>query len=74
LLNVRFYFLIITLFWKRFHGVAALITVIAGMSFTIFWITSGLEKQITLRMLTFFVALVFAVLSTFIFKPKKRGQ
>ncbi len=66
--------ILLTLFWKRFHGVAALITIIAGMSFTIFWITSGLEKQITSRMLTFFVALAFAVLSTFIFKPKKSGQ
>jgi len=65
--------ILLTLFWKRYHGVAALITIIAGMSFTIFWITSGLEKQITSRMLTFFVALAVAVLSTYLI-PNKQNK
>jgi Na+/proline symporter len=34
-----------TLFWKRFHGRAAIITVISGMLFTIFWISGGFEQH-----------------------------
>ncbi|NMC37456.1 MAG: sodium/proline symporter [Bacteroidales bacterium] len=34
-----------SLFWKRFHGKAAIITVIAGMVFTIFWISGGFEQH-----------------------------
>jgi len=33
------------LFWKRFHGRAAIITVIAGMLFTIVWISGGFEQH-----------------------------
>jgi len=64
--------ILLTLFWKRFHGMAALITIIAGMSFTIFWITSGLEKYITSRMLTFFVALAIAIVSSYMIPAKQR--
>lgn len=32
-----------TLFWKRYHGRAALATVIAGLLFTIIWISGGFE-------------------------------
>ncbi|MFQ5769197.1 MAG: sodium/proline symporter, partial [bacterium] len=38
-----------TLFWKRFHGKAALITIVAGMVFTILWISTGMEQKITAR-------------------------
>jgi Na+/proline symporter len=34
-----------SLFWKRFHGRAAIITVIAGMIFTIIWISGGFEQH-----------------------------
>lgn len=34
-----------SLFWKRFHGRAAIITVIAGMIFTITWISGGYEQH-----------------------------
>ncbi|MBI9067742.1 MAG: sodium/proline symporter [Salinivirgaceae bacterium] len=64
--------IILTLFWKRYHGKAALITIISGMVFTIFWITSGFEAIITSRLLTFFVALTFAVASTYLIKSKKQ--
>ncbi|HHS13181.1 MAG TPA: sodium/proline symporter [bacterium] len=45
-----------TLFWKRFHGTAALVTMITGMVFTIIWIGSGMDAQITARFMTFVAA------------------
>jgi len=34
-----------SLFWNRFHGKAAIITVIAGMLFTMVWISGGFEQH-----------------------------
>jgi len=63
--------ILLTLFWKRYHGYAALLTIIAGMAFTIIWISSGMEKVVSSRILTFFVALIVAIISTLLIKPKK---
>ncbi len=60
--------ILLTLFWKRFHGRAVLITIITGMLFTIIWISSGMEKVITARIMTFVVAAVAAVLATLLLK------
>ncbi len=62
--------ILFSLFWKRFHGIAAIITIIAGMAFTIIWISTGMEKLITSRILTFFVACTIAIISTYLFKKK----
>ena len=57
--------ILLTLFWKKFHGKAALITIITGMLFTIIWISTGMdEKIITARVMTFFVAGVVAIIAT----------
>jgi len=56
--------ILFTLFWKRFHGKAAIITIITGMLFTIIWISSGMDEIVTSRLLTFLVAGLVAVLST----------
>lgn len=37
--------ILFTLFWKRFHGKAAVITVVAGILFTVFWISGGFEQH-----------------------------
>jgi sodium/proline symporter len=37
--------ILMTLFWKRFHGRAAIITVITGLVFTIIWISGGFEQH-----------------------------
>lgn len=60
--------ILLSLFWKRYHGKAALLTIIVGMLFTIVWISTGMDKVITARILTFFVAGLTAVISTFAFK------
>ena len=62
--------ILFTLFWKKFHGKAVLITIAVGMLFTIIWISSGMEQAITARLMTFLVAGLTAVLSTLIFKEQ----
>ncbi len=37
--------IILTLFWKRYHGRAALLTIISGLLFTIAWFSTGMEKH-----------------------------
>lgn len=37
--------ILFTLFWKKFHGRAAIITIIAGIAFTVFWISGGYEQH-----------------------------
>ena len=37
--------ILFSLFWKRFHGKAAIITIISGILFTIFWINGGFEQH-----------------------------
>lgn len=63
--------ILLTLFWKKFHGRAAIITIITGVAFTIFWITSGYDEIITSRIMTFFVAITVAVTSTILVKPAR---
>lgn len=63
--------ILFTLFWKRFHGTAALLTIISGLLFTIIWISTGMDKIVTSRLLTFIVALFVAVLSTYLFKKRE---
>ncbi len=58
--------ILLSLFWKKYHGKAALLTIIIGMIFTIVWISTGMDEVITARLTTFFVALLVAVLSTFL--------
>lgn len=62
--------ILLSLFWKKYHGRAALATIIAGMVFTIVWISTGLDsKLITARVATFVFAGLVAVLTT-VFVPK----
>lgn len=61
--------IMLTLFWKRFHGRAALITIFAGLLFTICWISTGMDKVISARILTFVVAGITAILTTLLIPP-----
>ena len=65
--------IMLTLFWKKYHGKAAILTISSGLIFTIIWISSGMDKIITSRLLTFVVALLVAVVSTYVIKGKKRS-
>lgn len=60
--------ILLSLFWKKYHGKAALLTIIVGMVFTIVWISSGMDEIITSRILTFFVSAMVAVSATYLIK------
>lgn len=62
--------ILLTLFWKRFHGIPALLTIIVGLIFTIFWIISGMDHIVTSRLLTFIVAGLTAIISTYLIKKR----
>ncbi len=61
--------ILFSLFWKRYHGKAVIATIVIGMLFTIIWISSGLEKVVTARIMTFLVAALTAILATYLIKP-----
>ncbi|WP_435578720.1 sodium/proline symporter [Gilvibacter sp.] len=63
--------ILLTLFYKSYHGKAALATMIAGLVFTLFWIGSGLDAVISSRIMTFLVAIIVALLSTKLLQPNK---
>ncbi len=63
--------ILLTLFWKRFHGIAAVVTIIGGLLFTILWISTGMDKIITAKLLNFFVSGAIAILATWLIKPGK---
>lgn len=64
--------ILLTLFWKKFHGKAALTTIIAGMAFTIIWISSGMDKIITAKLVNFFFSGLVAAISTYAFKQPRK--
>ncbi|MDZ7743951.1 MAG: sodium/proline symporter [Bacteroidota bacterium] len=37
--------IILTLFWKKYHGRAAVLTIVSGLLFTIIWFSTGMEKH-----------------------------
>jgi len=63
--------IMLTLFWKKYHGRAVILTIITGLIFTIFWIQSGLDEIISARFVTFVVALVVAIAGTYFIPVKK---
>ncbi len=65
--------ILFSLFWKRFHSMAAIITIIIGIVFTMVWISTGMENVLTSRILTFFVAGITAILCTLLIKPKEEN-
>jgi len=62
--------IILTLFWKRYHARAALITICGGIIFTVIWIQTALEKQISCLIMTFIFSLLTAIISTYLIKNK----
>lgn len=62
--------IILTLFWKRFHGRAALMAMVSGLIFTIAWISTGMDKVITAKLVNFFFTLLVAISSTYLIAPK----
>ncbi|MCD6333607.1 MAG: sodium/proline symporter [Bacteroidales bacterium] len=64
--------ILFTLFWKRFHGRAALLTIITGLIFTIVWAGSGLEEVVTARITSFVASAIIAVAATLLIPKAKQ--
>jgi sodium/proline symporter len=56
--------ILFTLFWKRYHGRAVIVTILFGMLFTVVWIATGMEEKITSRFMTFAATAVAAAAAT----------
>jgi sodium/proline symporter len=65
--------ILFSLFWKKYHGKAALITIITGMLFTVVWISTGMEEVITSRFMTFVVAGLVAIIATYLIPAKEKS-
>lgn len=65
--------ILLTLFWKRFSGAAALATIIVGLVFTIVWIGSGADEIISAILMTFVVAGLTAIITSYL-KPNSGKQ
>ena len=63
--------IMLTLFWKRYHGRAVILTILTGLTFTIIWRATGLEQVLSARFLTFIIALTVAVGGTYLIPPNK---
>lgn len=64
--------IMLTLFWKKYHGRAVIVTIVTGLFFTIVWIQTGMDEIISARFTTFVVALLLAVLGTYLIPPGKK--
>ncbi len=64
--------ILLSLFWKRYHGKAAVITIIGGIVFTIIWIMTGLDGVLTSRIVSFFASLIIAVIATGLFAKNEQ--
>ena len=62
--------ILLSLFWKRYHGRAVVITIVFGIVFTIFWISSGMDTVITAKFMTFVTTGIVAVIATYLI-PRK---
>jgi sodium/proline symporter len=62
---------LLTLFWKKYSGKAVLATIVTGLTFTIIWINTGMEEVVSSRLLTFFIALLAAMLATWLWPTQK---
>lgn len=62
--------ILLTLFWRRFHGKAVIVTILVGLAFTILWSVTGMDARITSRFLTFLVTGITAVVSSLALSPE----
>lgn len=66
--------ILLTLFWKPYHGRAVLVTILGGMVFTIVWMLTGMERVLTARAATFVFALAAAAVSTWLVPRAGRSE
>jgi sodium/proline symporter len=66
--------ILLTLFWKRYHGRAVLCTIVGGLLFTIVWQSTGMETVLSARVVNFVFSMCVAVVSTFVLPRPYRDE
>lgn len=62
--------ILMTFFWKKYSGAGVIATVLSGLFSTILWISTPLEEMMTSRFTTFFIALFFGVVFSYLIPDK----
>ena len=60
----------LTLYWKKYTGKAALCTITVGLVFTVAWIVSGMDAIASSLWVGVVASLIAAVVSTYLTQPK----
>ena len=64
----------LTLYWKKYTGKAALCTIFVGLVFTVGWIVSGMDAVISSMLAGVIASLITAVVVTYLTQPKTEAQ
>lgn len=64
----------LTLYWKKYTGKAALCTIFVGLVFTVGWIISGMDAVISSMLTGVIASLITAVVATYLTQPKAEAE
>ncbi len=63
--------ILLSFYWDKFNSKGVITSLVAGLLTTVIWIVSGLEKTITARAVTFFVAIGLAIIVSLLTQDSK---
>lgn len=67
--------ILLSLFWKKYHGIAALVTIFTGLVFTIIWIAFGYDETIlNARIATFLLSLVISIVLSLYYNRREEAN
>ncbi|MGJ3204888.1 sodium:solute symporter family transporter [Geobacillus thermoleovorans] len=66
--------ILLSFFWKRYSGIGAIATIVAGFVSTVIWISSPLEAIVSSRFATFAIVLAAGVLFSLLFPDRQRTR
>ncbi len=64
--------ILLSFYWDKFNSKGVITSLVAGLLTTVIWIVSGLEKTITARAVTFFVAIGLATIVSLLTQDSKK--
>jgi len=64
--------ILLSFYWDKFNSNGVITSLVAGLVTTVIWIITGLEKTITARAVTFFVAITLAIVVSLLTQDKKK--
>lgn len=64
--------IMLAFFWRKYSSIGVIATILSGLIFTIIWITTSLDEIITARFTSFFIALFFGIVFSYLFPDVKQ--